>query len=186
MFEYPRDLHSFQLCASPDGLSCIKSLAIAYGPGGYLSCCSLFRDVFYVHGFVEHSNRWLHELENAIHGLKEMDKLRKLDIWFGYTQIPSFWLSHRPWDVERGGKGVEERINALEQRHQKILDLFGTLEGVADFTLHLTWNPEDVVSQRKWAFEVKVYELREMERLVVGGRRYPRQSVVEGLDLLGW
>jgi hypothetical protein len=54
----------------------------------------------------------------------------------------------RPW--KRGtGNPVAER------RHQKLFDIFGTAH-VPDFTVNLTWNPADLLSQREWPFKANV------------------------------
>jgi len=60
----------------------------------------------------------------------------------------------RPWKEDLANQ-------MLEQRHQKLIDLFSSLD-MPNFTIHLTWNPQDFLSQRTWPFEIKLHETDKM------------------------
>jgi len=88
-----------------------------------------------------------------------MGGLQELHVWLGHgnTQPPE--LEQRPW---REHQGNEE----LEQRHNKLFDLFRTVD-VARFTVHLTWKPEDLLSRRqKWPFKIDLHTKDEMWDIV--------------------
>jgi hypothetical protein len=53
----------------------------------------------------------------------------------------------------------------LEQRHQKLFDLFGSVE-VPNFTIHLTWKPEDILSQRLWPFQIELHTKDELKHVL--------------------
>jgi len=148
VFEMPLDLYDFQLCVSPEGLSSVRGLIVALGqidrPGS---------GPFFSRG-TKPPYGSLDEWENAIHGLKRMRGLQELQVWLGHrhTQMPE--LERRPWKEHQGNE-------TLEQRHDKLFDLFGTVD-VPRFTVHLTWKPEDLLSRRKWPFKIELHPKDEM------------------------
>ena len=149
----PLDLYGFQLCASLEGLSNVRSLIIPLGQINWPGIGPFFSQGG------SHPNGSLEEWENALHGLKRMGGLQELHVWLGHgnTQPPE--LEQRPW---REHQGNEE----LEQRHNKLFDLFRTVD-VARFTVHLTWKPEDLLSRRqKWPFKIDLHTKDEMWDIV--------------------
>jgi hypothetical protein len=153
VFEMPLDLYSFQACVSPEGLSSVKSLIIALGQidcpghGPFLSHLNDNTDYTNPGGSLE---AW----ENAIGGLKRMTGLQELHIWLGHLHVQNPELERRPWKQH-------EENDILEQSHQKLFDLFGTVD-MPRFTIHLTWKPEDLLSHRKWPFNIELHTKDEM------------------------
>lgn len=68
----------------------------------------------------------------------------------------------------------------LEQRHQKLFDLFGTVD-VPNSNIHLTWKPEDILSQRTWPFQIKLYTKDEMMQII--DKELPQETEP---DLCDW
>jgi hypothetical protein len=149
VFEMPRDLYAFQLCASPEGLTSVRGLIIALGqidwPGS---------GPFFSYDTSEHPNGSVDEWENAIHGFNTMGGLRELQVWLGHRHVQKPELERRPWKEDDGK-------DTLEQRHRKLFGLFGTVD-VPNFTVHLTWKPADLLSQRKWPFKIELHTQDEM------------------------
>ncbi len=128
LFALPRDLHSFQSYASPEGLGRTRSLII-----GFSQTESPFRndDPKLSPGTVE-------EWKSAIQGLEKMERLQELQILLGHrsaeggnlqdTNDPA--LERRPWKNE-------DETPAMEERHDKLFGLLGKVD-VPKFTLHLT------------------------------------------------
>ena len=145
----PRDLHVFQLCASPEGLSRVKHLVIALGqidwPGS---------GPFFSSAAMAHPNGSLDEWGDAIHGLKNMTCLQELHVWLGHRHAQSPELERRPWKEE-------EEEEMVEQRHNRLFELFRMVR-VPTFTLHLTWMPEDLLARRQWPFGVELHRKDEM------------------------
>jgi hypothetical protein len=167
VFEMPLDLYDFQLCVSPEGLSNVKRLIIAFGQTDWpYSGPFFFRDIEHPHGSLD-------EWEDAIYGLKKMRGLQELQVWLGHRHVRMPELERRPWKEDQGSQ-------LLEQRHQKLLDLFGTVN-VPNFTIHLTWKPEDLFSQQKRPFQVELHTKDEM--MYVLSEALPAKTVP---DLCDW
>ncbi|KAH8719334.1 hypothetical protein GQ44DRAFT_829413 [Phaeosphaeriaceae sp. PMI808] len=148
VFQMPRDLYNFQLCVSPEGLSNVKRLIIAFGKVNWPGNGPFFSyDIKHPHGSLD-------EWQNAIYGLKKMRGLHELQLWLGHRHAQMPELERRPWKEDQGSQ-------ILEQRHQKLFDLFGTID-VPNFTIHLTWKPEDLLSQRTWPFQIELHATDEM------------------------
>lgn len=126
----------------------MKRLIIAFGHTGWP-----YSGPFFSRG-IKHPNDSLNEWENAIHGLKKMRSLHELQVWLGHRHVQMPELERRPWKECQGSQ-------ILEQRHQKLFDLFGTVD-VPNFTIHLSWKPEDIFSQRTWPFQIKLHTKDEM------------------------
>ena len=127
----PLDLYIFQLCVSPESLSSVKGLIIAFGKIDWPA-----RGPFISYG-TTHPHGSLDEWENAIHGLKEIRCLQELQVWLGHHQVQRPELERRPWKEDEGNQ-------TLEQKHPKLFDLFGTVD-VPKFTIHLTWESGDLL-----------------------------------------
>ncbi|KAH7113710.1 hypothetical protein B0J11DRAFT_619167 [Dendryphion nanum] len=149
VFEMPLDLYSFQLYASPEGLSNVKGLIIAFGHINESSS-----GPFFSKHVTKCPNGSLDKWENAIYGLKRMRGLQELQIWLGHRHVQIPELERRPWEES-------QRNQTLEQKHHKLFKIFGTVD-VANFTLHLTWNPVDLLSQREWPFRIKLHTKDEL------------------------
>ncbi|KAH7080386.1 hypothetical protein BKA63DRAFT_506347 [Paraphoma chrysanthemicola] len=148
VFEKPLELYAFQKFICPEGVSNVRRIVIAFGNIGNPFDSPLFSDSErHVYGSLE-------EWENAIRGLKNMIRLQELQVWLGHGHVQMPHLERRPWKDARGD-------DSIEKRHQKLFDLFGTVD-VPRFTLHLTWRPEDVFAQRQWPFEVELHTRDEM------------------------
>jgi hypothetical protein len=148
IFEQPLDLYSFQLLASPEGLSNVKRVTIGFGQTDWPS-----RGPF-LSSDTRHPRGSLGEWENAICSLKNMGALHDLHIWLGHRHNLTPELEQRPWGEESGSA-------ILEQRHQRFFDIFGTLD-LPSFTIHLTWLPGSVLAQRTWPFTVELHTKEEM------------------------
>ncbi|KAH7363699.1 hypothetical protein BKA66DRAFT_208798 [Pyrenochaeta sp. MPI-SDFR-AT-0127] len=167
VFEMPLDLYSFQLCVSPEGLLNVKRLIIAFGQTDWHYSGPFFsRNTKHPHGSL---NEW----ENAIHGLKKMRSLQELQVWLGHYHVRIPELERRPWKENEGSQ-------MLEQRHQKLFDLYDALE-VPNFTVHLTWNPEDLLSRRTWPFQIILHTKDEMMHVL--DKDLPEKTVP---DLYDW
>ena len=148
VFEMPLDLYSFQLCVSPEGLSNIKRLIIAHGKSDWTGVGPFFSvDTPHPHGSLD-------EWGKSVHGLKQMAGLYQVQVWLGHRQVRMAEWERRPWKEDLANQ-------MLEQRHQKLIDLFSSLD-MPNFTIHLTWNPQDFLSQRTWPFEIKLHETDKM------------------------
>lgn len=135
----PSDLHSFQLCVSPEGLLNVPGLVIKFGN---VTWSALFHD------------RLLGEWKNAIYGLNNLRGLQELQIWLGHKHVLVPELEQRPWKEN-------EDNQTLQQGHDQLFHMFGTAI-VPNFTVHLTWNPIDLLSQWKWPFQIKLHTKDEM------------------------
>lgn len=102
-----------------------------------------------------------------------MKGLHELHVWLGHchVQLPEEEL--RPWADKEGNREVE-------QRHQRLFDLFGSVN-VSSFTVHLTWKPVDVLAQRSWPFRVILYTTDEMNDILES--ELPRKTEP---DLCDW
>jgi hypothetical protein len=149
----PLDLYDFQLCVSPEGLSSVGDLIIALGQIDWTGS-----GPFFFSYNTKHPNGSLDEWENAIHGFKRMRGLQKLQVWLGHRHVQMPELERRPWKEDQGNQ-------TLEQRHHKLFDLFGTVD-VANFIVHLTWKPEDLLSPRKWPFKIELHTKDEMKHVI--------------------
>jgi hypothetical protein len=102
-----------------------------------------------------HAREW----EYVFQSLQNMPALRQLLIWFyHYTGGSPNELrrDRRPWVESQGYKFVE-------QKHRELFDVFATAH-VPDFTVNLTWTPDDLFSQREWPFRFKVQTCAEICR----------------------
>jgi hypothetical protein len=92
-----------------------------------------------------HAREW----EFVFQSLDKMACLRQLQIWLYHsTGSPNeLCRDRRPWAESQGGEDVE-------QKHARLFDLFATAH-VPDFTVNLTWNPDDLLSRRDWPFRIK-------------------------------
>jgi hypothetical protein len=136
VFAQPMDIHCLQELASPEGLASVRTLIIPFG----------------------NVDRWFHwtevlqEWNGAFRGLGRMPALRELQIWMyhpGAEKAAEPARERRPWE-EKNDSDVGE------QNHRELFELFGTAR-LPDFTVNLTWNPEDVFARREWwPFKVNV------------------------------
>lgn len=92
----PLDLYVFQLCVSPEGLSSLKRLIIAFGQvdrsGPFFSYSPEYRA-----GLLD---AW----ENAIYGLKKMRGVQELQVWFGHRDVQMPEMERRSWKEDRGNE----------------------------------------------------------------------------------
>jgi hypothetical protein len=151
VFECPLDLYNFQLCVSPEGLSRVRGLIIALGQ---VDCAR--SGPFFFYG--KHPHGSLDEWRNAIHGLKQFRRLQELQVFLGHRHVQIPELERRPWKEDRESQTAEER-------HYKLFNLFGAVK-VPNFTIYLTWKPEDVLSQRLWPFKIQLQTKDEMLHVI--------------------
>jgi hypothetical protein len=145
VFAIPMDIHCFQVTASPEGLASVKSLIISFG--------KIDRPNYGPF----HQEEGLREWEEAFHSLGKMPFLHELQIWLyhgGPGQSGELAWPRRPWEVRMGSE-------AVEHRHKMVFDLFATSH-VPDFTVNLTWKPEDLLSQPVWPIRLNVQTYREL------------------------
>ncbi|KAF2675611.1 hypothetical protein K458DRAFT_397797 [Lentithecium fluviatile CBS 122367] len=145
VFAIPMDIHCFQVTASPEGLASVKNLIISFGK------------IDWPNNGPFHQKDGLREWEDTFHSLDKMPSLRELQIWFyhgGPGQPKELVWARRPWEERMGSE-------AVEQRHKKLFDLFATAH-VPEFTVNLTWKPEDLLSQREWPFRVNLQTYKEL------------------------
>jgi hypothetical protein len=67
-------------------------------------------------------------------------------------------LERRPWKDDWGSQTSEER-------HYKLFNLFGAIK-VPNFTIYLTWKPEDVLSWRQWPFRIQLQTKDQMLHVI--------------------
>jgi hypothetical protein len=147
VFALPIDLHCLQVTVSPEGLTHMSGLIISFGK------------VDWSNNGPFHQEGGLKEWENAVHGLEKMPGLSELQVWFYHGEfnvLKELVWPRRPWGARIEGK-------AVEQRHQKLFDLFATAD-VPEFTVNITWKPEDILSQREWPFRVNLQTNDEIYR----------------------
>jgi hypothetical protein len=152
VFAMPRDLHCFQVLASPTGLQDLRRIILAYG-----------RVDWHGRGPLHDATREsLREFGDAFHGLGRRASLKEVQVWLSHRDDVAPGEARRPW--QEGGS--EE----AEKRHQELFDVFGSVS-VPDFSIHLTWNPKDVLDQQKWPFKV---ELQTADEMVIAKEGLPR------------
>ncbi|KAF2829384.1 hypothetical protein CC86DRAFT_465003 [Ophiobolus disseminans] len=139
VFGSPKDIHCFQATAFSQGLASVKNLIIAFGKVDWPNS-----------GPFNHKEG-LKEWEYVFNNLDKVPSLRELQVWFYHGEFNKpkelVW-ARRPWEERRAS-------DAVEQKHQRLFDLFGDVD-IPDFTVNLTWNPEDVFSQREWPFKTNI------------------------------
>lgn len=139
VFENPSDLYCFQVTASPQGLAGVKSLIMTPGKIDWPNIGPF------------HNEEEMKDWGLAFQNLDKLHTLRELQVWFyhGHFNIPKepVW-PQRPW-------GEIMQNQAVEERHKRLFYMFGNLN-VPNFTINLTWNPEDLLSQREWPFKISV------------------------------
>ncbi|KAF2683343.1 hypothetical protein K458DRAFT_432157 [Lentithecium fluviatile CBS 122367] len=112
-----------------------------------------------------YQNEGLQEWEDVFQSLEKMPSLRQLQIWFYHGragQPKELGWARRPWEESMGSE-------AVEQKHRKLFDLFATAH-VPEFTVNLTWKPDDLLSQREWPFKINVHTYLE---LLSGMAKFP-------------
>lgn len=118
-----------------------------------------------------------------------MPSLQTLSIWLGHRQSLSPEFERRPWDSTRAQRDYLDNEPLLERRHDKFFELLGNVQGVKEFTLHLTWNPIDVLERRecRWPFQVKLWTSEAMRDVIsLGKTGFPHLSMGDNLSLLGF
>jgi hypothetical protein len=150
VFEKPMDLHCFRLIVSPEGLGRVRSILMAINQFDWL-----------ISG-TSSSEELLNEGNEAFHDFEKMISLQKLQVWLhhhNYSDFEELDPPPRPWVQKAVG------IEAKERKHQKLFDMLGTVQ-VPNFTVNLTWYPEDIISQRKWPFKINLQTLEKMDRAI--------------------
>ncbi len=151
VFALPLDLYSFRSYASPEGLGGIRSLIIAFGQTD-----QFHKGLFRCNGTMLTPGS-LDDWEKVLHGLERMKRLHELQILLGHRfgenkRGSSPDLERRPWKNE-------DENPIMEERHEKLFELLGSVN-VPNSTLHLTWNPEDVLCLRQWPFKVNLQTIQ--------------------------
>lgn len=147
------NIHCFQVTASLEGLASVKALIISFGKIDYPNIGPF------------HQEEGLKEWEHAFHGIDKLPSLRELQVWCyhgDFNKPQQLVWARRPWEERMGSE-------AVEQRHRKLFDLFATVD-VPEFTINLTWKPEDLLVQREWPFRI---DLQTNEEIYCGMMKFP-------------
>jgi hypothetical protein len=150
VFSRPIDLHCFQQVASPEGFTHVKSLILAYGrtdsgEGLFTESSKLRQEQFEAWG-------------KACQSLQNIRHLRELQILLFHRVPGEVSLTQRPWKEDTGR-------SFMEQRHQTFFDVLGTVNAT-EFNVMLSWDPTDMLDQRKWPFQLQVQTADEISGAV--------------------
>jgi len=134
------------------GLTSVKGFLIALGRVDYS-----YSGLLCPHN-TQHQHETWKEWGKAFQDLQDISSLQKLQVWLWHRNTEESDLARRPWKEELANE-------AVEQKHQKLFDVLGAVV-VPDFTVNLTWKPDDLLSQREWPFKFNLQTARETSRLM--------------------
>ncbi|KAF2032350.1 hypothetical protein EK21DRAFT_87216 [Setomelanomma holmii] len=150
VFLRPIDLHCFQMVVSPEGLASAKRLILAYG------CVDWPGSGFVCPRNTPSSQGAFAEWQEAFKNVDKMSSLQALQVWLWHRDSRKLHCTQRPWPTE-GGNAI------MEKRHQQLFDIL-SVAVIPNFTVNLTWFPQDVLFQREWPLKVNLQTENEMSR----------------------
>lgn len=68
-----------------------------------------------------------------------------------------------------------------EERHGYLFEVLGSVRGVREYTVRVSWDPVDVLDMKEWPFRVELMSADEMVRRR-GEEGWPGSRGVEGCD----
>lgn len=155
------DLYCFRSIVSPEGLSNIKRLNISLGkiyagaPGSRrTSLENVLQD-------------WIDTFRGGLEEMRSLRQLRRL-LYHGSTRrLQKVIMARRPWSTFN---------EPLEQEHRQLFDLFSNVD-IPEFTIKLSWMPDDILAQREWPFKINFHTAFEIVREIKG---MPYPACTEG------
>lgn len=165
LFTHPLTLSSFLSLSPAPGLQALRSIILFYGRVDWRAGGPIYDyDVT-----LDPLSAWTH----AFSQLARLPSLRNLEVW----------LSHRnnipPQTARRPREGCVDE--GAEERHGYLFEVLGSVRGVREYTVRVSWDPVDVLDMKEWPFRVELMSADEMVRRR-GEEGWPGSRGVEGCD----